>query len=258
VGGTIRPLSKKRSQTNGRSASLPIPLDLVLMERAFWEERWQQRQIGFHEGRPNVLLQRHISRIAQCKRVYAPLCGKSVDLVFLRACGHTVIGSELVRPAILELFSDLEETASETALGPFVKHASLSGDLTILEGDALALGPEHTDGEVDAIYDRAALVALDPPSRATYVEALLRVLRPEGLVFLVTFEYPQDKVKGPPWSVSLADVHALYSECFAIELLEEGPSTGGPKFAAAGVTDLTERAFLLRKRPLPKDRIEPL
>jgi thiopurine S-methyltransferase len=228
------------------------------MKRAFWEERWQQRQIGFHEGRPNVLLQRHISRIAECKRVYAPLCGKSVDLVFLRACGHEVIGSELVRSAVVEFFSDLEETATETLVGRFVKHASLSRDLTILEGDAFAIGPEHTDGDVDAIYDRAALVALDPPTRATYVEAILRVLRPEGLVFLITFEYPQDKVKGPPWSVSHADVHALYSERFDIELLEEGPTTGGPKFAAAGVTDLTERAFLLRKKPLPEDRIDPL
>lgn len=216
------------------------------MDAGFWKERWRARQLGFHEGVTNGLLERHISRIDGCRRVYVPLCGKAVDLAFLRERGHQVFGSEIVRSAVLELFTDLGEEAEETQVGPFRRHAGR--DLTVLEGDAFLLRAEHLGGEVDAIYDRAALVALDPPTRGAYVDALTRVLRASGVLFLVALEYPQDRVKGPPWSVSNDDVHALFADRFAIELLEAAPALGGPKFANAGVGELIERAFLLRKK----------
>ena len=227
-----------------------------LMERAFWQQRWEQRQIGFHEGRPNALLERHILRVAECKRVYVPLCGKAVDLAYLAGRGHEVLGSEVVREAVLELFKDLGLRAEETALGPFRRHAAVEaptdrparGSIVVLEGDAFQLGLEHTGGAVDAIYDRAALVALDPKTRRAYADALTRVLRPSGFLFLIAFDYPQDMVDGPPWALPTTDVHALFADRFTIELLEETPTTGGPKFAAAGVPALTERAFLLQKK----------
>lgn len=217
------------------------------MERTFWEERWKQRQIGFHEGRPGAMLERHVSRIGECRRVYVPLCGKAMDVGFLRSRGHVVFGSELVRAPIVELFEELDEPRNETVVAPFQKH--VGRDLTVLEGDAFGVTADHFGGEIDAIYDRAALVALDPKTRRAYVETLRQVLRPAGLLLLVTFDYPQERIPGPPWAVPTADVHALFGAGFDIELLEESASTGSPKFAAAGVTQLTERGFLMKRKP---------
>lgn len=216
------------------------------MNHALWAERWKARQIGFHEGAPNALLVAHASRLEGCTRVYVPLCGKALDLPFLQSRGHDVVGTEIVRTAIDELFGALEVPPEVSSVPPFVRHAAKG--LTVLEGDAFALEPGHLGGLVDAVYDRAALVAVDPSTREAYVASLARVLRPGGRLLLIGFEYPQALIGGPPWSVSTADVEALFGATFTVELLEERAGNVNPRLRSAGVTEVWERAYLLVKR----------
>jgi thiopurine S-methyltransferase len=98
------------------------------------------------------------------------------------------------------------------------------------------------------VWDRAALVALDPKDRPAYLDTLWRVLVPGGLVLLVTFTYDQKKLPGPPWSVSDDDVQALCGERFTIERILTRDEALGPKFIEAGVTSLTESLYALQKR----------
>lgn len=217
---------------------------IVQVDPKFWEERWAQRQIGFHEGAPNSLLAKHVALLDGCRRVYVPLCGKAVDVSFLRSRGHDVSGSELVGTAISELFAEngLVDAVDEAA--PFRRHRAER--LLVLEGDAFAVEPAHLEGPVDAVYDRAALVALDPKTRERYVASLVRVLAPGATVLLVTFDYDQSKLDGPPWAVTDDAVETLYGSAFDVELVEEREASAGPKFAAAGVTSLRERLYALR------------
>jgi thiopurine S-methyltransferase len=148
-------------------------------------------------------------------------------------------------------------SASSAASGAsFRDHAAAAtadaGTLHILEGDALAVDEAvfaAVGGPVDAVYDRAALVALDPPTRAAYVGSLLRVLAPGGRVLLVTFAYDQAKLPGPPWSIDDDTVHALFDAAFVVRCLARRDEPIGPKFAAAGVTSLVEACWLLERRP---------
>lgn len=215
------------------------------VDRTFWEERWNLGQIGFHEGAPNDLLRRHVGALG-AGRVYVPLCGKTRDLHYLRDQGFEVTGVELVSSAIAQLFAELgPEAPVVDALPPFRRHRA--GGLTVLEGDAFALTPAHLGGEVDAVFDRAALVAVDPSTREAYVARLAAALRPGGRVLLVTFDYDQAKLPGPPWAVSPEVVRALCEGAFEVELLEERRAAVSPKFAAAGA-EVWERLFLLQKR----------
>jgi len=215
------------------------------VDRTFWEERWNLGQTGFHEGAPNELLRRHVGALG-AGHVYVPLCGKSNDLKYLRDQGFDVTGVEIVPSAIAQLFAELGPEAPRVEeLPPFRRHSGAG--LTVLEGDAFALTPAHLGGEVDAVFDRAALVAIAPSTREAYVARLADVLRPGGRVLLVTFDYDQKKLSGPPWAVSPEDVRALCDAAFEVELLEERPAAVGPKFAAAGA-EVRERLFLLRKR----------
>ena len=118
------------------------------MEKAFWVERWTTGQTGFHQGAPNALLVAHHAHIAGARRVYVPLCGKAVDLVWLRQHGHDVTGSEIVPEAITQLFAEHHLAATTTAAtaasgASFRDHAAAAtadaGTLHILEGDALAV-----------------------------------------------------------------------------------------------------------------------
>jgi thiopurine S-methyltransferase len=225
------------------------------MEAAFWVDRWKSGQIGFHEGAPNDLLLAHHDRIAAARRVYVPLCGKAVDLLWLRGHGHDVVGVELVADAVAQLLSDNRLSSMTSTTGSFVRHqvhdVTGQGHLDVLQGDALAIDEDvfgAVGGVVDAIYDRAALVALHPSQREAYVRSLRRVLRPGGVVLLIAFSYDQTKLDGPPWSVDEPLVRALFGADFDVQTLAVRDEELGPKFVAAGVTALRESCLLLTHR----------
>ncbi len=215
------------------------------MDERYWAERWQTGQTGFHQGRPNELLVEHHHRIAGDRRVYVPLCGKAVDLLWLRDQGHEVTGSERVSLAIEQLFAELGLVPTTTTWEFFRLH--LTPRLAIVEGDALLVDVDIL-GKVDAVYDRAALVALDPATQVVYVESLQRVLKPGGHILLVTFDYDQARLAGPPWALGAEAVQRLFGGWCSIEKLGERREPPGPRFVAAGVDDVSEAVFLLQRR----------
>lgn len=209
-----------------------------------WLARWRERRIGFHEGRPNALLERHVARLAGCRRVLAPLCGKAEDLAFLADRGHEVLGVELAEQAVREFLAEHGLTPSIAPRGPFLAYQA--GPFTLLVGDFFAATPELL-GPIDALYDRAALIALPAERRPRYV-ALLRALVPAGSPALViTLEYDQRAMTGPPFSVLEPELRALYAGA-AIELVDERTASGGGKCSQSGVP-ATERCFALRLGP---------
>ena len=78
------------------------------MEKQFWLDRWEARQIGFHLPEVNAYLRRHWSalKLNAGDRVLVPLCGKSLDMLWLHEVGHGVLGVELSPIAIQEFFAD--------------------------------------------------------------------------------------------------------------------------------------------------------
>lgn len=205
-----------------------------------WLARWRDGRIGFHEGQPNEFLVRHRAQLTG-RRVLVPLCGKAEDLAFLAAQGHEVLGVELAEQAVREFFADHALVPALTSHGPFVAYRA--GAITLLVGDIFGLTLELA-GSLDGLYDRAALIALPPALRPRYV-ALLRTLLPAGAPGLVvTMEYEQAQMAGPPFAVLEAELRALYAG-YAIELLDEGPATGGGKCTQSGVA-ATQRCFSVR------------
>lgn len=209
------------------------------MERDFWIERWREGQIGFHEGAPNAYLTRFGEKLGARKRVLVPLCGKTEDMAWLAAQGHQVVGVEFSEEAVRAFFAEHHVTPREDRVGPFLR---LSTDaVTLLCGDMFATTAEYV-GAVDAFYDRAALVALPESMRARYVTHL-RSLVPEGARGLViTFDYPQARMEGPPFAISEAELRQHYQGA-TLEHLAHGPITTG-KLATLG-DQVTERCDLV-------------
>lgn len=215
-----------------------------VMEQQYWSERWQTGQTGFNLGRPHDLLTKHHDLIAKAHRVYVPLCGKAKDLIWLRDHGHDVTGSEIVPQAIAQLMADEALLPTHTRRGAFKLH--ITPKLTVLEGDAVAIDVDVA-GSFDAVYDRAAFVALPPEMRAGYVKSLLRVLKPGGHIFLIGFLYDQQKLAGPPFAADEALVRAAFAGC-DVRVVDERAEEAGPRFVAAGVVDVKEIAFVIEKR----------
>jgi thiopurine S-methyltransferase len=207
------------------------------METDFWARRWQEGRIGFHEGRPNVFLERYVERLGRARRVLVPLCGKTEDLAFLASRGHEVVGVEVVEDAARAFFAE-HQLPCDVTDKPHGR--ALSGDrVTIVCGDLFAMTSEDI-GRVDALYDRAALVALPPASRLRYVKHLRGLLGPGAPGLLITFEYATGAMDGPPFSVVESEVRALYAEG-QVDLLDQGAAEG-PRFREANAM---ERCFLV-------------
>lgn len=194
------------------------------MEEKFWQDRWENGQIGFHENEPNAFLIRHFDALGLAPRshVFVPLCGKANDIDWLLERGYRVTGIEFNQSAIEEIFQRL-------SLTPEVAHASgltrySSGQLTIWCGDFFLL-QEQDLGSVDAVYDRAALVALPDSIRSQYAERLPDLAK-GATQLLVSYDYDQKQMAGPPFSVPEQSVRRLYSNRYEIELLASLAITG--------------------------------
>lgn len=185
------------------------------MEPAFWRAKWESGQIGFHSDQvhPDLVETEQTFLGDTPKRVFVPLCGKSVDLDWLAARRHGVVGVELVQCAVEAVFERMQRTPEWQPVpgGKKAEHANLA----VYQGDFFELDPEAI-GTVDRVWDRAALIALHPDKRAAYVQRVRELLRPGGQILLNVLSYDPSVMDGPPWSVDADTVRALYPE--AIEL----------------------------------------
>lgn len=212
------------------------------MEPDFWRARWEAKQIGFHEGKPNAYLARHLGSLglAEGARVFVPLCGKTRDIAYLLALGFNVAGAELSRIAVEELFAELEVSPAITEERGLVRFSAPG--VAIFQGDVFALSAD-TLGPVDAVYDRAALIALPPDMRARYAGHVAAITGTAPQL-LVTIDYDQSLVGGPPFAVPAAEVQALHDARYKVTQLE---SLTRPE-ALKGQWEATEEVHLLERR----------
>ena len=178
------------------------------MEHNFWLDRWQTNQIGFHLPVAHPLLVKHIPalKLPKAARVFVPLCGKTLDIAWLLSQGYCVVGAELVEIAIVQLFNELGVSPNITTIGELKRYSAHNIDIFV--GDIFDLTADIL-GAVDATYDRAALVALPSEMRARYT-AHLKTITQHAPELLITFEYDQALVPGPPFSVNAAEVKSHY------------------------------------------------
>ncbi len=218
------------------------------MEPQFWLDRWREGVTGFHQERVTPLLPKYWPTldVAPGSRVLVPLCGKTLDMVWLAQQGHTVLGVELSPLAVSQFFA-------ENGLTPTV-HASAAGDIhragniDILCGDIFALDA-GTLGACAGVYDRAALVALPAEMRRRYVDHVYAQLAPAARGLLITLDYEQERMPGPPFSVGEEAVQGLFQAHTEARLLSRRAMLDKePKFAARGLTSLDTLSFALRKR----------
>lgn len=218
------------------------------MKKEFWLERWEHAEIGFHQNDINPWLPRYWPRLGATpgSKVFVPLCGKSLDMAWLRKNGHPVVGVELSPLAVEAFFDEYGISPSTSQSGKF-QQCEADG-IRILCGDFFDLTPADLDG-VSTVYDRASLVALPAEMRQQYARHMLNILPAGARTLLVTFEYDQAIMDGPPFAVTPGEVSDLYSAGANVELLERADVLeANERFKARGLTALHENIFMLTKK----------
>ncbi len=209
------------------------------MDAAFWHQRWEDNQIGFNQKKPNPLLVAHFDEVGvpEHGRVFVPLCGKTIDLAWLMAQGFSVVGVELSELAIVQLFEELQIEPDVESVGNLKRyHAS---NIDVFVGDLFELSSDLL-GHVDAIYDRAALVALPPNMRIQYAKHLTSVTS-NAPQFAITFEYDQQVMDGPPFSIPEKEVRQHYAGTYALSSPVAVEVKGGLK----GICPATEIVWIM-------------
>jgi thiopurine S-methyltransferase len=185
----------------------------------FWRQRWREGRIGFHRTEVMPLLERHWPTLglAGDSRVLVPLCGKSLDMAWLAAKGHSVLGVDVSELAIEQFLSEhrLEAQVHQSAMGTHYR----TDRIELICGDAFALDT-HTLSSCTALYDRAAMIALPPELRQRYLDTVYARLPRGSEALLITLEYPQDEKVGPPFSVDETEVRARFRSGWSVTVLE--------------------------------------
>ena len=217
------------------------------MDRDFWQARWDEGRIGFHQNDINPYLQRYWPTLEAARgAAFVPLCGKSKDMLWLRAQGQAVIGVEIVERAVEDFFAENNLAAENYRQSEFTVR---EGDgVKLFCGDFFKLDADDLNG-VTAVYDRASLIALPPPLRERYACHLRTILPYKVNMLLVTLDYPQHEMDGPPFAVTAEEVAALYQKYFHVEHVHvEDVLAANPRFQEQGLTRLQEKVYLLRAR----------
>lgn len=196
-------------------------------ENNFWLERWENREIGFNQNEENPFMLKYFEalKLDTGSKILVPLCGKTIDISWLLAQGHMVRGIELSETAVIELFEELRITPTVSQIGELKLYST--NNLDIYVGDVFKLTSKIL-GKIDAIYDRAALVALTTELRIQYTKHL-RDISDKAPQLLLCFEYDQSLMNRTPYSVEEAEVKRHYAEHYELELLAREEIAGGFK-----------------------------
>ena len=98
-------------------------------------------------------------------------------------------------------------------------------------------------GPVDAIYDRAALVALPGEMRDRYSAHLIDITHAAPQL-LISYGYDQTAMDGPPFAISPEEVYRHYQTHYDVTLFASMDVPGGLKGKCAA----TESVWLLTQK----------
>ena len=210
------------------------------MDADFWKARWEKGEIAFHEREANPFLVKYFKELSLAKgsRVFVPLCGKTLDIAWLLSHGYRVAGAELSEIAVKELFAGLGVEPKISEVGRVSRYRAQSIDIYL--GDLFHVTRDML-GPVDAIYDRAALVALPKEMRDRYTEHLVEI-SDNAPQLVIAYEYDQRVIGGPPFSVSHDEVRRHYTDSYDLTLLGSADVPGGLK----GKCPAKEHVWLLK------------
>ncbi|WNV06261.1 thiopurine S-methyltransferase [Candidatus Methylospira mobilis] len=211
------------------------------MDTSFWIRKWEKNEIAFHECEANPLLVKYFKELSLVKgsRVFLPLCGKTLDIHWLLSNGYCVAGAELSKIAIQQLFEELGVIPKIKGVGELDHYSTNNVDIFV--GDIFDLSREML-GPVDAIYDRAALVALPEKMRNQYAVHLTNITD-KAPQLLICYEYDQSVLEGPPFSVNHEEVNKIYGDSYDLKFMESTNVLDGLKGQCAA----KENVWLLKK-----------
>ncbi|KAG9479202.1 thiopurine S-methyltransferase [Eleutherodactylus coqui] len=191
-----------------------------------WKEKWETRNIGFHVANVHPLLAEFLNEMQDGRtqmNIFFPLCGKAVDMKWLADMGHNIVGVEVCEMGLREFFTeqDIPYTEEVVAGIPGAKvFKSTSGNISLYCCSIYDI-TDSVIGKFDGVWDRGAMVAVNPKDRQRYANVVLSLMAKDCRYLLVTFEYDPKLIKGPPFYVPESDIENFLGPSCTVKLLKK-------------------------------------
>ncbi|MEZ5328551.1 MAG: methyltransferase domain-containing protein [Verrucomicrobiales bacterium] len=176
-----------------------------MMEETDWEQCYIDGDTPWDQGSPSPVLVHYLDAQMLTGNVIAPGCGSGHDVAEIARRSDTV--------------SVLGMDISSTAVGLANSRLAAFDNATCEHADLFDPGSHHV-GQYDWVWEHTCFCAIDPTRRSDYVDAVHRLLKPEGKLLAVFYLEPkqrEDGVAGPPFGCSIDELDALFEGRFMIE-----------------------------------------
>ncbi len=165
-----------------------------------WEAAYRRGDTPWEKGKAHPAL---IDFLAEngppTGEIFVPGCGSGHDVRVLSTPANHVVGIDLAPLAIAK-----------------AKSFPNVGNEEYLLADLFAL-PGEFDSRFDVVFEHTCFCAIEPETRARYVETIARVLKPGGEIIAIFFPNPDHDEDGPPYGVSKAELEKLFGAHFCLE-----------------------------------------
>jgi thiopurine S-methyltransferase len=194
------------------------------LEQQFWHQIWENNTIGFHQTDHHPWLEQ-IVKLKSNDDLFVPLCGKSLDMWPLSGHYRRLIGAELSDIACEDFFKDAGIVPNVAIEAEHRRYQTKTADyeIKLWQGDYFSLSSHQiSDADRLDVFDRAAMVALPDQMRLPYVQQL-RSLCKHATLFILTLEFDQQQLSGPPFALDDAMIHEYFSFASSIKKIATRP-----------------------------------
>lgn len=218
------------------------------MDKAYWLNRWETGNTRFNEPVPHRYLVKYFDELnlSPGDSIFVPLCGKSVDMVWMMRHKHPIIGVEISPIAINDFLAENEIQALKSQEDGFCVYRHNLGML--YQGDLFTFNPACLN-EIKAVYDRGCFVALPPMSiRLQYIDWLKSTLQTGTRILFISIEHNNPSIAEPPFSVSDKELRQYFNKEFSVNLLrKEEAAEIKPHWQERGIKCLWESVYLIER-----------
>ena len=192
-----------------------------MQRKNIWENMWRKDDLYFHRLEVHPYILQYEKHFPPNSRIYVPLCGKSVDLVYLADKGFEVLGCEFVEKAVKQFFAEqgLEYNVEKDGATGIPVYTAVSKKITIYQGDFFKLN-SNIIGKFNAMWDRGSLVAINPSDKAKYATIMLELMASNCKYLLLTCVITGEDYHGPPYSAPNEEIDDLFGKSCDIQVLE--------------------------------------
>jgi SAM-dependent methyltransferase len=176
----------------------------------YWDDRYQQGNIGWDMGEVSPPLQAYFDQLTnKATSILIPGCGNAYEASYLLEQGFTSITLVDISPVLIAKLH--EKFRDQPYRG-----------LTLIAADFFELS-----GGYDLIIEQTFFCALDPSQRSRYVQKTSDLLRPGGKLAGLLFD--RDFAGGPPFGGHKEEYRQLLEKRFVIKTLQRCYNSIAPR-----------------------------